>query len=1078
MTGKPVYCGFLIDIQKFFFCLKCCIYCLILLTTVSEFSFSQEPVTQITNNNYRPVAWKRSDGISLPKKNVMLKDIEGFVWMISPVGLNRFDGSTFKIYHPDKNTRGTIAGTYGFSLVEDSLHNIWVGTNKGLSRFDIKADTFKNFLPGILSVNPIAPAIPFWATRNEIFCIESGSVLTTYSIHTLEKRLVVALDKNGPLRNVATIPQSVYDSLSNSVFIITGQVGVAGGGLEQLLLNDKKTVQHQWPCFKGISGHAHYSYGMRYDKRRNSIWINSTDGLIEFTLYDKKFHEVTACNDLMDLATYEIVAGIELDVNGKVWLNTNARGILIYDPINKSVAPLFNDPDLQRKISAENMSIYYDRDGMVWLGYLPAEIMYQLIPFNPSVERLGISVPDSLKNEFYVNNIIQGTRNQLWISTSIGLWIFDPRTSICKPAPANEFPGFNNTFSVALGVDSFHRKAWFSDKKNRSLYEMDLVTRKSRKLPFKDMLQKEVTDYYINYGIVVPYKRGILFHLAGKGIYTVESNSEAAQEVMSTPFRVSNIALAEDKMFFRLHFGYTNQSFREVNGKWTRISTPIDSIEWSCLYFNRLDRSYWVGGVKQLYHISEDFKVLRKYTDKDGLPGIDVLCILGDDMGNVWLNNTDGDISQVNGKTGVLSVLSEKDGYKIQDFAWQPTNFKDAAGNIYLSGVDGVDRIRPGRVGQFPSSSVYFKSLGVGQQDIGISTGVNQIEKLSLKYFEAPIIIETGVIDYFSKGKNTIRYKLEGINNNDWQYAPANYTIRFEKLPPGKYKLVIQASNSGNNFNGPEKTLAIIVSPAFWNTWWFISAVALFVLMISYVLIRARVKEKFRLQLERSKKDKQLTDMRQKTMELEMQALRAQMNPHFIFNSLNSINRFILQNNRTQASEYLTKFSKLVRLILQNSQASLITLESELESLELYLDLESLRFNHHFEYRISKSPELDISALKVPPLIIQPYVENAIWHGLMHKEEKGNLDIEISQEDNLLFIRIADDGIGRKQSSALSSKSATRHKSMGLQITADRIAMIQPAGSREVPVKIIDLVASDGSSAGTEIIITIPVIYD
>jgi LytS/YehU family sensor histidine kinase len=111
-------------------------------------------------------------------------------------------------------------------------------------------------------------------------------------------------------------------------------------------------------------------------------------------------------------------------------------------------------------------------------------------------------------------------------------------------------------------------------------------------------------------------------------------------------------------------------------------------------------------------------------------------------------------------------------------------------------------------------------------------------------------------------------------------------------------------------------------------------------------------------------------------------------------------------------------------------------------------------------------------------LIIQPYVENAIWHGLMHKEEKGNLDIEISQEDNLLFIRIADDGIGRKQSSALSSKSATRHKSMGLQITADRIAMIQPAGSREVPVKIIDLVASDGSSAGTEIIITIPVIYD
>ena len=129
------------------------------------------------------------------------------------------------------------------------------------------------------------------------------------------------------------------------------------------------------------------------------------------------------------------------------------------------------------------------------------------------------------------------------------------------------------------------------------------------------------------------------------------------------------------------------------------------------------------------------------------------------------------------------------------------------------------------------------------------------------------------------------------------------------------------------------------------------------------------------------------------------------MNPHFIFNSLNSINRFILQNNRAQASEYLTKFSKLVRMILQNSQASLITLESELESLDLYLNLEALRFNHHFDYNISYPKDLDIEVLKVPPLIIQPYVENAIWHGLMHKEEKGHLDIDVSEEDDYLFSR-------------------------------------------------------------------------
>lgn len=218
--------------------------------------------------------------------------------------------------------------------------------------------------------------------------------------------------------------------------------------------------------------------------------------------------------------------------------------------------------------------------------------------------------------------------------------------------------------------------------------------------------------------------------------------------------------------------------------------------------------------------------------------------------------------------------------------------------------------------------------------------------------------------------------------------------------------------------------------------------------------------------------------LKQKSSELEMQALRAQMNPHFIFNSLNSINRFILQNNKAQASEYLTKFSKLIRLILQNSEAPLIPLESELESMELYLDLEALRFDHKFAYNISVRRDLDISALKVPPLIIQPYAENAIWHGLMHKEETGQLDIEIYQQSEHLYFKITDDGIGRKQAALRTDKAVTRHKPMGMRITADRIAMMQPSDPNEPSILINDLKGPDGSDAGTEVIIKLPVVYD
>ncbi len=232
------------------------------------------------------------------------------------------------------------------------------------------------------------------------------------------------------------------------------------------------------------------------------------------------------------------------------------------------------------------------------------------------------------------------------------------------------------------------------------------------------------------------------------------------------------------------------------------------------------------------------------------------------------------------------------------------------------------------------------------------------------------------------------------------------------------------------------------------------------------------------LRIQKFESEATKANLEKRTTELEMQALRAQMNPHFIFNSLNSINRFILKNDSTQASEYLTKFSKLIRLILQNSQAATISLESELEGLTLYLELEELRFEHRFNYKITVSKELDPTELKVPPLFIQPYVENAIWHGLMHKEDKGQLDIDVSQENKMLYFKIVDNGIGRKQAAILASKSATRHKSLGLKITADRIASTNTLTEKESPVTITDLVNADGTAGGTEVIIKIPVAYD
>jgi hypothetical protein len=254
----------------------------------------------------------------------------------------------------------------------------------------------------------------------------------------------------------------------------------------------------------------------------------------------------------------------------------------------------------------------------------------------------------------------------------------------------------------------------------------------------------------------------------------------------------------------------------------------------------------------------------------------------------------------------------------------------------------------------------------------------------------------------------------------------------------------------------------------------------LILLVLGFIVLRNIILKR---RNEKLKGEQIQNQLKQKASELEMQALRAQMNPHFIFNSLNSINMFILENNKLQASEYLSKFSKLIRLILQNSQEAFIPLERELESLQLYLELESLRFEQRFEYKINVAGNVDTAMLKVPPLIIQPYAENAIWHGLMHlpdrqagKKEKGHLEIELYVKEGILFCRITDDGIGRKKANELKSKSASIHKSMGMRITADRIAMIQQ--QNKTSITITDLVLADGDPGGTEVLIKIPVSYD
>jgi ligand-binding sensor domain-containing protein/putative methionine-R-sulfoxide reductase with GAF domain len=216
-------------------------------------------------------------------------------------------------------------------------------------------------------------------------------------------------------------------------------------------------------------------------------------------------------------------------------------------------------------------------------------------------------------------------------------------------------------------------------------------------------------------------------------------------------------------------------------------------------------------------------------------------------------------------------------------------------------------------------------------------------------------------------------------------------------------------------------------------------------------------------------KEERLRLLQAMVSETRQQALRAQMNPHFIFNCLNSINSFILENDSDTASTYLIKFSRLIRLILENSNDKYISLQSELDALKLYIEMESLRFATKFQWTIAVDDSVAAHHIMVPPLILQPFVENAIWHGLLHKDGPGTLTVQVSQTDQCLVCLIQDNGIGRQASAQYKETSLIKKQSLGLKLTEERLALMNEQGEKKFSLTITDNLNADGSPAGTQV---------
>lgn len=250
----------------------------------------------------------------------------------------------------------------------------------------------------------------------------------------------------------------------------------------------------------------------------------------------------------------------------------------------------------------------------------------------------------------------------------------------------------------------------------------------------------------------------------------------------------------------------------------------------------------------------------------------------------------------------------------------------------------------------------------------------------------------------------------------------------------------------------------------FIRSYWYLMLGFTLVILVIIMIVRYRIKRII-------ERNKEKSDLQQRLAKMEMQALRNQMNPHFIFNAINSIQHYVLTNEKQLASKYLVKFSKLMRSILENSKDELVSLKNELETITLYLEIETLRFENTFTFKITVDPAINTDIIKLPPLIVQPFVENAIWHGLLLKTGDKKLDISITQKEDWLVIEIDDNGIGRESSAELRNNA--QHRSFGMNITEDRLFVFEKLMGIKASIELVDKINNKGISTGTKVIINI-----
>ena len=1010
-----------------------------------------------------------NNGLSSNFIQCIFRDSRGFVWIGTNYGLNRYDGRNIKVYHHDVNNPHSLPKEEIHFITEDKDGIIWLHSNYGLIEFNPVSEQFNVHRhdagdPKSLISNQ---ARPFVDSKNNLWVSTSKGVQL--------------FDRKG--RMFETFLLSSPDSIQKNP-----SLGYAG-----CLLEDQ---EHNIWCFgkKGLFRFDEHkrefqlfpfqdkSYGDISDifiDHEGNFWVVFWDTGINLFHPESGVFEAISPFKVNRFSIFGKMSEWR-DPFGVYWLTIcTERGLFLYNCKSGEKAILQNDhQDANSLLFNGVYYVYTDQENLLWVGTKKGisfldnadqafcsqtlaigtfsedeqkdgflETMYEdpdvkMVSFR-SEKGVGIydakwnliknylAIPPTDTNRYArnISGVYRDSRGIYWISTSINLVRFDLKTNLFT----RFYPSFGkkDTENVPKYLDQIipcDSTSFYVLSRTLGIYRFDFIKEKFVQHLVHD--DKDPASLPVNklLGIIQDEKKRLLIISESAGIFIFNPGQHS----------------------FEIYSNHPDISINEA-----LHNLEVDP----ALAGHKL----WLNSAQGLLEFDLQTRKFQLFNSRHGLANDNLFSNEVDSLGNVWVAHNAG-ISRFDTAAHTFINYNNNNGLIFQ--ALNHNMRKMADGKIYIGDRNQLISFNPLMLKVNRNiPQVHINSVQVMNEPCGMTIdSVSHKKILTLNYDQNLIRVDFSVLNFSHPGANRFFYRLD--KDTIWHKLNEG-SVNLVRLSPGKYVLHVTGSNDSGIMNPKGDVLYINILPPYYETWWFRLVLAIIIVAIFVETRRRGIARIKRVELIKTQFNKQLA-------QAETKALRAQMNPHFIFNSLNSINSFVIDRKHEIASDYLIKFSKLIRLILDNSRSELIPLEKELETLKLYVSLESARFDNKFSCCYLIDQEVNINSVMIPPMLLQPFVENAIWHGLMQKENPGTIMVKIKKEDDeFLNISIIDDGIGRAKAAELKSKSAT-HKSHGLKVTSQRIEMMNKLNSTGARVNLIDLTDDQGRATGTKVELIIP----